>query len=475
MPRVGARMWMSASGPSAGATSRRLVKRQARPGDLDDDGLALPRHAQRDRRAGSDGRPSRRRPRRASRRRTSPCRSRAGRCRRCSRRRTRPRPTARGRCDRARARRRRAAAAGARSGSRSVPKSIWPPSTGPGARLPLPGDVRGAAAAARAPGQHREGDGESADRATGHACCNAGAGANLRSTRRCLGGGGASAPGAGHACRSRAAASRCASTRLSLSCGARALGACGALGGAVAGSRAPARRSRAPAERWWAPREWRAPPAQPSRAAQRSWPRGRRRRSCRPRRCAWPARSAAGRSGRRRREAAGRSAWACAPAPARPPRPRTEWPSRCRPTTPAARQRCRRRPRRRGGHVDRRGAVVREARQGAAVVDRGHAEDVGKVEGARVVALAGGRASSSWPLFPAATTNSVLGCAAMASAMACDGVEVVSDALTTRAPWSAAHAKAAAMSDDQPRPVASSARSAMIPASGAAPVMSSVL
>src|SRR3954454_6859532 len=52
LPRVGARMWMSASGASAGATSRRLVKRQARPGDLDDHGRAVPRHAQRDRRAG---------------------------------------------------------------------------------------------------------------------------------------------------------------------------------------------------------------------------------------------------------------------------------------------------------------------------------------------------------------------------------------------------------------------------------------
>src|SRR3954453_13552920 len=45
-------MWMSASGASAGATSRRLVKRQPRPGDLDDDRRAVPRHAQRYRRAG---------------------------------------------------------------------------------------------------------------------------------------------------------------------------------------------------------------------------------------------------------------------------------------------------------------------------------------------------------------------------------------------------------------------------------------
>ena len=131
------------------------------------------------------GRPSPRRPRRASPRRTSPRRSRAGRCRRCSRRRTPPRPTARGRCDRAHARRRRAAQRAGRAVHERAEEHL-PALDRARARLALPGDVRGAAAAAHAPGHHREGDGESADRATGHACCNAGAAANLRSASGAL-------------------------------------------------------------------------------------------------------------------------------------------------------------------------------------------------------------------------------------------------------------------------------------------------
>jgi hypothetical protein len=48
----------------------------------------------------------------------------------------------------------------------------------------------------------------------------------------------------------------------------------------------------------------------------------------------------------------------------------------------------------------------------------------------------------------------------------------LSDASTTRAPWSAAHAKAAAMSHARPLPDASRARSGTMPAFGAPQVMS---
>ena len=140
MPRVGARMWMSASGASAGATPRRLVKRQARPGDLDDGGVALPRDAQRGRGARGDGDRRAVARRRASRRRTSPCRSRAARWSRCSRAANaaggRQRVPAGGR---ARARRRRAGCSGpGRAVHAACRRASAPPSTGPGARRALP-------------------------------------------------------------------------------------------------------------------------------------------------------------------------------------------------------------------------------------------------------------------------------------------------------------------------------------------------
>ena len=187
LPRVGARMWMSASGPSAGATPRQPSAASG-CAPATSTTAASPFHetlsgtvALRERRAACVAVA----PCRPWRRRTSRCRSRAARCRRCSPRRTRPRPSS------AWPLRSSTRTSAARSFSgpaerlTSVPKSIWPPSIGPERGAPFQATFA-LAAAAHAPDEHREGDGESADRAAGHACCNAGAGANLRSAEPAL-------------------------------------------------------------------------------------------------------------------------------------------------------------------------------------------------------------------------------------------------------------------------------------------------
>ena len=75
----------------------------------------------------------------------------------------------------------------------------------------------------------------------------------------------------------------------------------------------------------------------------------------------------------------------------------------------------------------------------------------------------------SKPPFPAATTNSVPGWLRMARRSAEEIVFEPSDALTIRTPAPPARSKAAATSELQPRPRASSTRSGMIAASGATP------